>query len=412
MDLIQCCKCCQPIALNSARSAKIQCNICKKNFHNYCVAMSKHAHAYIEETAGCLWNCTDCTPMAIKLTEIATIVQNLEVTIQSQAKIISSQNEMLGEIKKKLNDPNLKSFQINDVTNTSKKRKYNEIVIGDWSDEMSTPVTHLNHTDKRTKSARKLCKEKREYDPVLIIKSKESDKDINVLKSEIQKIINPKDDPVNMIRTTNNGNLILRCNNQESVVNMKTKLDSILKEKCEIEEPKEVNPEVKLVGLETELSASEIKDQLIKRNPNVFIENSTLTVKCCKKIQLVKTTYYTVYIETDFETFKRIMSKGKVYLMWNALKCYQVLKDGRCYKCHEFNHMIKDCTAAEQICPKCAENHAFNVCKSDKFKCINCCRANEKYQVNLNTDHPVYSEECEVLRKRQSKIRKNIRYVQ
>lgn len=57
-----------------------------------------------------------------------------------------------------------------------------------------------------------------------------------------------------------------------------------------------------------------------------------------------------------------------------------------CYRCYEYNHIIKDCPRSEQykVCSECAaEGHTFRNCSETNKKCLNC-----------NEDHRTLAARC------------------
>ena len=57
----------------------------------------------------------------------------------------------------------------------------------------------------------------------------------------------------------------------------------------------------------------------------------------------------------------------------------------RCYKCQKFGHHETKCTAQNNTCSNCAENHTKTECTSAKPKCANC-----------GEEHPSSSNKCSV----------------
>lgn len=380
--------------------------------------MTKATYMCVSSYKNCFWYCSQCIGMAERLNDIAGRLQTLETMMKDYASVMKVQQSTISNLESKLSEKcaNNQFFTPMTSVSVSKKRKYND-VVSSWADEMRTPVTTTSAIrDKKTRGTKKLSglfKDKSDYEPILVIESSDSSKVSDVL-SEVKKVVNPRDDPVKVIRQTSRGNVILECNDQVSVTTVKNKLNAIGGSVFSARLPKQVQPEIKLVGLNEFLDQADILTQLKSQNPDVISESSTVVIRDVKKIVTRSSTYYTVYIQTDCDTFEKIMSRGKLCVMWSRLRCYQVLPDSRCYKCHKFDHIADKCPLGDnvKICPKCSGSHDGKECDSSEYKCINCVRKNEKYGIDMPVNHCVWSYQCPIYKHRQDKLRRNVRYVQ
>lgn len=326
--------------------------------------------------------------MASSLTDIATRLKVLEAIIKGHTDSICKQELVINELKKEISSGNNQNKENNNLSaytpiqTNRNKRPYSSVL---WSEIMQTPVTHSNtdasesvnkrrrieNREKNVKS-NNLFKDKEKYERLLVIKPNDIDSDMNDMKSDIKKIVNPKDDPVKTIRTTAKGNIILKCNDKESLEIVKNKLLKSVSDKYSVDTPKQVSPQIKLVGLDENIPENELVLLLKKQNPYVISESAVIQVKDIKLIQTKSYTYYTVIITTDCDTFKNIMSRGKLNIMWSRVKCYQILPDNRCYKCQSLSHLSINCTEKDFVCPKCSGNHKGKDCESQELKCHNC----------------------------------------
>jgi hypothetical protein len=121
--------------------------------------------------------------------------------------------------------------------------------------------------------------------------------------------------------------------------------------------------------------------------------------------------YKNLIAEVEPETFKSIMSVGKINVVWNRCNVYDATTVRRCFNCQLFNHIGKDCKK-DPVCMFCAKNHKVQHCRSKEsaVRCINCVRANEKLQLNLNVKHPASSLECPVYLRKLEMKKKSIKY--
>ena len=122
-----------------------------------------------------------------------------------------------------------------------------------------------------------------------------------------------------------------------------------------------------------------------------------------------------VIIGVDMNTFKRALTKKRVYIGWSSCAIYEHVDVVRCFKCQEYNHISSSCKSTVTTCCFCSKSHdGVKKCphkENEKlFKCANCVKANEKYGVDVDVNHSVMSLHCPVLRKKIEQKRKNIRY--
>lgn len=108
---------------------------------------------------------------------------------------------------------------------------------------------------------------------------------------------------------------------------------------------------------------------------------------------------YTVIIETDVETYNVIVEHEKLSIGWDRCRVFEHVYISRCFRCLGFNHSSKVCTK-KQACIKCGGEHERKECTSDEVKCINCMRAVEKLELELDVSHEAYSNECTVWKRR------------
>lgn len=82
----------------------------------------------------------------------------------------------------------------------------------------------------------------------------------------------------------------------------------------------------------------------------------------------------------------------------------------RCFKCLGFNHNSEKCAEKEKICCGCAKVHEDNglQCQEIQLKCINCIRANEKFDLKLDIEHSAFDFKCEVYQRKLEVIKKKI----
>ena len=252
-------------------------------------------------------------------------------------------------------------------------------------------------------------------DPILIVKAKSSP-DKNKVKESVQKVLHPVKDPVRLMKETAGGDVVLICNDAESVNVVKKKVNEAIGSSFDVSEPKELQPRLKIVGFEPDYcDNNKFLDAFSNQNKDIVTDESQVEMIQDPKQQLSGKRLCTAIIGVDMNTFKRALTKQKVYIGWSSCAIYEHVDVVRCFKCQEYNHISANCKSAAAVCCFCSESHdGVKECphKGDEksFKCANCYKANAKYGLNIDVNHNVMSLQCPVLRKKIEQKKKNIRY--
>lgn len=83
----------------------------------------------------------------------------------------------------------------------------------------------------------------------------------------------------------------------------------------------------------------------------------------------------------------------------------------RCHQCAGFNH-TKDICKNKLACGYCGKDHQSNECDEETETSVNCLIANEKYSLNLETNHNVWSKKCVILKRKIDQASKRTDYVE
>lgn len=111
-------------------------------------------------------------------------------------------------------------------------------------------------------------------------------------------------------------------------------------------------------------------------------------------------------MEIDSSTYNTLIERQKINLGWSRCWVYNDFGIIRCFCCNRYGHMHKDCKD-KITCAKCSGSHDINNCTENNLKCVNCMISNDKYKMNLSTNHTAWdSANCETY-KRIEKIRNN-----
>lgn len=164
------------------------------------------------------------------------------------------------------------------------------------------------------------------------------------------------------------------------------------------------NPRLIVHGVPVEMSAVEIKDELIVQN---LKEKSDLDVKVIyifKNKPNRKST--SCILEVSPAVRKALHSNGRIYLRYAACSFADHVSILQCFRCLSFGHMAKDCKSGP-FCGYCAGSHEMKECKRREQAptCINCKqRQSSNYEGHSATD----AKKCPILCR---KIKDKIAYI-
>lgn len=378
----------------------ISCKFCDLKFHPACAGMNKNVIKFFMSNNNYMWYCDNCVNTGQYHIDIMKKIHDLELNITAHTDKLKQQSDMINDLKR---------IADNAITPKSAPRKAFSETSLKWSDLCHTPrsSTFDSPQNRRKRSRKDLDSEKTvNYAPILIVNPK-NDTDVNVIKNDIKSVINPIHDPVREMKSTNKGKIVIKCKDHESIEDMKKKLHTAIGDKYEINTPKEFKPMLKLVGL----NEFENEENLLRniRVQNDLNESNFIEIVKVSKIRRNNTEYYTVLIRTDSNTFKSMMKRGRINIMWDRVKCYEYVNPYRCFKCSKYGHKADECKD-DFVCPKCSKGHKLEDCNSDEMLCSNCTTMNNELKLNLDVKHCAWDQNCPVLIKRMQRMRNTIRY--
>lgn len=330
---------------------------CNRNFHSKCIACLSHRdYQTIVAIPNIRWFCDDCVD-----------------TFQMNTELIKRFNDFSQFINNQLQDFK-KTLEVN----------------------------HGNlHSKNHSKSYADTVKD------VVIIKPKVK-QDSVVTVEEIRKNVNPTSLEVGLVQLKNikDGGVIVRCQSNEDSVKIRDAAEKKLKKKYNIKVPTLNNPCIKVIGIDEELDDNDIKTCILKQNTDILHDNLDIKVKTVKKMK----TKFMCIIETDPVSYEKIMKKEKLSIGWNICRVYEYLQIFRCFNCHGFNHLAKDCPHQEK-CSKCGSSeHLLGDCVSEFWRCANCADANQNLKMDLPTDHSPFSDDCTSLQRKKNLERRKVRH--
>lgn len=223
---------------------------------------------------------------------------------------------------------------------------------------------------------------------------------------ELQRKINPCDFDLKNVIKTPNGTVIIECDKDDEMSNLKSTLESEFSDRYHISTKAPLTPKIKIFGITEQMSEVEIETLLKKQNK--VLSNSD--IKVLKVVNDYKNNdVFNAIVRVDKTSFKNVIGMKKVLIKWDTCAVKEHFSLMRCHKCSGYAHTHDDCKN-ELACGYCAKEHNSNDCNETTVSCINCIVANEKFNLELDINHNVWSRKCEILNGKISKIGKKTDY--
>jgi len=244
--------------------------------------------------------------------------------------------------------------------------------------------------------------------PLIVIpknKKQNSDK----TKSDLNKKCNPIELNIKNVESRNNGKIVIETDSKENREKIKNELEKKIKGDYEIKIPLELKPCFEIVHMNNEFDESEILEKLRKQNQ--FLEFSQMKVIRIRKVVKFNKELRNATVQVDKVSFPKIIAAEKLSIGWEKCKVFDAIYVKRCMKCKGYNHKSTECIHKE-ACFNCHQEHKTSECKEkeEMKKCINCLKANEKFNLGLKTDHKTTSIECPVYQKKLKEKKEKIGY--
>ncbi len=119
-----------------------------------------------------------------------------------------------------------------------------------------------------------------------------------------------------------------------------------------------------------------IIERLIKDNARLHEDLKVLRIVWLKKVADSEKTHSLLIVKITIEAMMNQLMNVSMLNLYQECACKLFEKNCRitqCFRCHEFDHMIKICRK-NQRCEKCADKHHIEKCvmSLNKRRCVNC----------------------------------------
>ncbi len=119
-----------------------------------------------------------------------------------------------------------------------------------------------------------------------------------------------------------------------------------------------------------------IIERLIKDNARLHEDLKVLRIVWLKKIADSEKTHSSLIVKIAIEAMMNRLMNVSMLNLYQECACELFKKNCRitqCFRCHEFDHMIKICRKNHR-CKKCADKHHIEKCvmSSNRRRCVNC----------------------------------------
>lgn len=259
-------------------------------------------------------------------------------------------------------------------------------------------------------------KKNKRNDSVIVITPKDKEQQRDVTRKSLKTTMDPNEITVKAWSNAANNGVLLRCENDDECDKLMAEATKKLGNQYDVKKPTKRQPRFKILRVEDpEESDDDFIKDLKKRNPTIDDENCKFEIVKREQVKIKGKNVegcFNMVMQTNGATFNKIMEEGKLKMKWKLCKVVDNIYIRRCYKCYGFSHDSKTCTAPDIACSKCSLPHLNKDCKATEEKCINCVNTNKRIKgVNLQENHHVWSQECQVYKRRLEMSKRAIDYI-
>lgn len=309
--------------------------------------------------------------------EIKTIIREI---VRSEMEVIIQEFEALKESMKGKTDKSMGNTHRSYANAVSEKKKENIIIVKPKKQQES-------------ETTKKLVKEK-----------------INITNMAVG---------ITKLKKGNKGTVILGCENEGEMEELKASVQDKLGKDYSIMEPRGVKPKIKIINVGEEemgLDDENMMSIIMKQN-KLEDEREGFHMRVIKKIVKEGRNENTqsgkgkvngsLILEMDEITHDSMLRREKINIGWRKCAVFDYLSVKRCFKCWGYYHFAKNCTR-QITCHKCAGEHKANECMTKRNRCVNCMHKIKTYNLKISDEHDALSVECPTYQRALEEERKRI----
>jgi hypothetical protein len=245
----------------------------------------------------------------------------------------------------------------------------------------------------------------------IVLKHKDGAGGEKSMFENLKEKVDPMGIGLKRVKCVSNGGVLVECCNKISLEKLKEEVNNKIGENVEIKSVNKFSVRMKLLGMSDDLQKSEIDEGLKKYNPSI----RNLEFRTVFKYENRKKSFYkyNAIIESDVETFKKLIDLGTVTLGFDVCRIVPDYDIMRCFKCCGYNHKSETCKH-KMACFRCGECHKFEECEKigDEFvkpeKCVNCAKYCELTKEVLDIHHRAWSKDCFVHQRKLERQKNNV----
>lgn len=393
-EYVKCGVCTQTI---NEEEDTFECDLCDKTIHMSCAEGKKSELKARKGSKTLKIFCPTCreneknvTPN--KLNEIVRMVYKIDMSCQEKKASEQCNNQILNEMMKMMQN------MMEKVDNFDERLRKIESTANVSRTYDAQPSTSSSFVDIVKAGVPKSA---------VVVKPKQKQPSKTTME-QITTAVDTASVSVCNTRNARDGGIVLCCKNTADTMKVKEIVREKLGDGYDVTLPTVKNPRLRITNINTAIPDDSIIDELKKYNDIIANDELKLVTIIPRKFR--DSVSNDIIVEVKSDTYKKLLHAGALNLPWRECKVLQHLYIKRCFKCCGFSHTAQQCKQNNQYCSKCAGNHKFDSCRSRRMCCINCKVANEKYGLNLNTEHHAWSKDCKVLSRRMQTLREKIEY--
>lgn len=349
--------------------------LCERTMHAKCVGMNKTVCKAYGELDNLYYMCNECIEGSLKAVNIK--LNKILSFMQIYDERVSRHETQISEVKRCVTE--MKSEFYERVESNSDLNSKGSITVDE-----SFVVNKVKSRKAKTKSK----------STIVFVKPKNG-QSCEMTEKDFKNHIDPSQVQVNRLRKGPKGGLAVVCESQVESDKLEKIATDKLGDNYVIEPQKVQKVELKIVDIGENLTEEELMLALKKQNEQI----ASREINLLSFYEVKHSKSFSAIIEVDGETSDMLLDKGFLKVSFSRCRVFEHVKMSRCYKCQGYNHKASECKN-NRACKKCAGDHDMKDCTSDKFMCVNCKVANEKFSLNLNVNHRVSSMKCTVLNKK------------